>query len=83
MGVGVGAAAGAAAGLIGVLASRGPDAQLARGTTVEMVLDRPLAFTDDELNFGSYQPRNGVPAAAAAPDSSKSGGILTPRRRIP
>src|SRR5579872_2576067 len=43
MGLGIGAAAGAAAGLIGVLMSRGPDAILEKGTTVEMVLDRPLA----------------------------------------
>ena len=44
MGAGIGAAAGAAAGLIGVLATRGPDAVLARGSTVEMVLDRPVQF---------------------------------------
>jgi type IV secretion system protein VirB10 len=52
MGAGVGAAAGATAGLVGVLMSRGPDAILARGTTLEMVLDRPLTFTDEELSFG-------------------------------
>jgi len=61
MGLGVGAAAGAAAGLIGVLATRGPDAVLPRGSTVDMVLDRPLAFTETDLNFGNYQPpRMGV-----------------------
>jgi type IV secretion system protein VirB10 len=64
MGLGVGAAAGAAAGLIGVLATRGPDAVLPRGSTVDMVLDRPLAFTEADLNFGNYQPpRMGVPSA--------------------
>jgi type IV secretion system protein VirB10 len=51
MGVGVGAAAGAAAGLAGVLLSRGPDAVLPRGTTLEMVLDRDLRYTDNDLNF--------------------------------
>lgn len=56
MGLGVGAAAGAAAGLIGVLATRGPDAILQRGSTVDMVLDRPLTFTETDLNFGNYQP---------------------------
>jgi len=56
LGVGAGAAAGAAAGLIAVLVSRGPDAVLARGTTVEMVLDREISFSDTELNFGNYQP---------------------------
>jgi type IV secretion system protein VirB10 len=61
MGLGIGAAAGAAAGLIGVLATRGPDAVLPRGSTVDMVLDRPLAFTEVDLNFGNYQPpRMGV-----------------------
>lgn len=67
LGVGVGAAAGAAAGMIGVLLSRGPDAVLDKGSTVEMVLDRPLSFTDSELNFGAYQPpRASQPAAPAA-----------------
>jgi type IV secretion system protein VirB10 len=50
-GLGIGSAAGAAAGLIGVLLSRGPDAELARGSTVEMVLDRPLLFTAKETDF--------------------------------
>lgn len=52
-GAGIGAGAGAAAGLIGVLLSRGPDAMLTKGSTVEMVLDRPLIFHDSELDFGS------------------------------
>jgi len=49
MGVGIGAAAGAAAGLASVFGSRGPDAVLRRGTTVEMMLDRDLTFRRDEL----------------------------------
>ena len=53
MGAGIGAAAGAAAGLIGVLASRGPDLILPKGSTLEMVLDRPLRFTPGELTTGS------------------------------
>src|SRR5215468_3566452 len=65
MGAGIGAAAGAAAGMVGVLLSRGPDAVLARGSTLEMVLDRPISFTDAELNFGNYQPpRPGIGAPA-------------------
>lgn len=51
MGVGLGAAAGAAAGLASVLLTRGPDATLERGTQLDMVLDRDLYFTDDELSF--------------------------------
>ena len=65
LGVGVGAAAGATAGLIAILVSRGPDAVLARGTTVEMVLDRQISFNDSELNFGNYQPPRASAAAAA------------------
>jgi type IV secretion system protein VirB10 len=69
-GLSVGAAAGAAAGLVGVLATRGPDAVLQRGSTVDMVLDRPLTFTETDLNFGNYQP----PRVSAVPppvDTSK------------
>lgn len=53
MGAGIGGAAGATAGLIGVLLTRGPDAVLAKGTTLEMVLDRPLQFTDSEIDFSN------------------------------
>lgn len=56
-GLGIGAAAGAAAGLIGVLLTRGPDAVLARGTTLEMVLDRQLVFTEEELDSGTTRQR--------------------------
>ena len=52
-GAGIGAGAGAAAGLVGVLVTRGPDAVLARGSTVEMVLDRPLTFAADEVSFAA------------------------------
>jgi hypothetical protein len=51
MGMGIGAAAGATAAMIGVLATRGPDAVLTKGTTVEMLLDRQLSFSEDEVDF--------------------------------
>lgn len=57
MGAGIGALAGAGAGLASVLLSRGPDAMLAKGTTMEMVLDRPLTFSDSELDFSHVTPR--------------------------
>jgi len=57
MGAGIGAAAGATAGLIGVLLTRGPDAVLAKGTTMEMVLDRPLDFTLTDIDFRNPMPR--------------------------
>ena len=50
-GAGIGAAAGATVGLIGVLFTRGPDAVLAKGSTVEMLLDRQIQFDDDDLVF--------------------------------
>jgi hypothetical protein len=49
MGAGIGAAAGAAAGLAAVLGSRGPDVVLPQGTTMELVLDRELRYSDAEL----------------------------------
>ncbi len=55
-GAGVGAGAGAAAGLLGVLLTRGPDATLNKGSTVEMVLDRPLIFQQSELDFKDAPP---------------------------
>jgi hypothetical protein len=48
-GLGIGAAAGAAGGLAGVLGSRGPEVVLPPGTTMELVLDRDLHYTLDEL----------------------------------
>jgi len=80
MGAGIGAAAGAAAGLMGVLLSRGPDAVLAKGSTIEMVLDRPLHFQDSELNFGPMQPV--AVTDSGEPNSRKNSGVL-PSRRFP
>ena len=48
-GAGIGAAAGAAAGLAGILGSRGADVVLPQGTTMELVVDRDLVFTDADL----------------------------------
>ena len=84
MGAGIGAAAGAAAGMAGVLLSRGPDAILAKGSTLEMLLDRSLSFNEGELNFGNYQ----APRASAATVSDQGNGKNSssgpiPRRRIP
>jgi len=46
-----GAGIGAAAGLAAVLLKRGPGAVLPKGTSVEMILDRDLRFTAEELRF--------------------------------
>jgi hypothetical protein len=50
-GVGIGAGIGAAAGLAAVLLSRGPDAELPRGSTVEAVIDRPIFLDIDKVQF--------------------------------
>ena len=76
-GAAIGGAAGAAAGLIAVLAMRGPDAVLSRGSTVEMVLDRPVRFSEAELNFGNYQPPRVITEPPPPPE--KKGGLITPR----
>jgi type IV secretion system protein VirB10 len=49
MGAGIGAAGGAVAGLASVFSTRGPDVVLPAGTTMDMVLDRDLHYTDEEL----------------------------------
>jgi type IV secretion system protein VirB10 len=75
MGAGIGAAAGATAGLMGVLLSRGPDAVLAKGSSLEMVLDRPLQFKASELDFGVNSMRP-VPDSGGGPaPSNKKGGL--------
>jgi type IV secretion system protein VirB10 len=55
MGGGIGAAVGATAGLMIVLLTRGPDAVLAKGSTIEMITDRPLQFQKSEIDFGTTQ----------------------------
>jgi type IV secretion system protein VirB10 len=77
MGTGIGALAGAGAGLAGVLLSRGPDATLTKGTTMEMVLDRPLVFSDSELNFSNVAPRAAL-SEGSGPDQTRQNA--RPRR---
>jgi type IV secretion system protein VirB10 len=81
MGAGIGAAAGATAGMVGVLMSRGPDAVLTKGSTLEMVMDRPISFTENELNFGNYQAPRGSIAASPDANGDHKGGLPLPRRR--
>ena len=75
MGAGLGAAAGAAAGLAAVLLTRGPDAVLAKGTTLEMVLDRSLTFDQDELVSG---PMNRARTDNSGPLPSRKATSRTP-----
>ena len=74
MGLGIGAA-GAAAGLMGVLLTRGPDAVLARGTTLEMLMDRPVSYTADEVDFTGAQMHT--------PQNQGGGDLPATNRQLP
>jgi hypothetical protein len=50
-GAGIGAGAGLAAGLVTVLLTRGPDAELPRGTTLEAVLNHDILLDADKDQF--------------------------------
>lgn len=50
-GVGIGAGIGAVAGLGAVLLTRGPDAELPRGSTLEAVIERPIYLDADKVQF--------------------------------
>src|SRR5688572_24819589 len=81
-GIGIGAAAGAAAALVGVLVSRGPEAVLAKGTTLEMVLDRPVVFSETELDT-SPAPRRALGEGPGPLPSQKQQSVPIPGRRLP
>ena len=84
MGLGIGAGAGAAAALMGVLLTRGPDVVLAKGSTVEMLLDRQLVFNEDELEFqGGSNSRRGGEGSGPVSNKRSSGGGLGRRLPIP
>lgn len=80
MGAGIGAAAGATAGLIGILVTRGPEAVLAKGTTLEMVLDRPVTFESTDLDFSNVPRRPSTGGDGGPLPSAKTRGGV---RRFP
>jgi type IV secretion system protein VirB10 len=67
MGAAIGAGAGAAAALAGVMFTRGPEAVLAKGTTIEMILDRQVQFSDGELDFSNSLPRRSAASDSGGP----------------
>jgi type IV secretion system protein VirB10 len=83
LGAGVGAAAGAMAGVMGVLLSRGPDAVLAKGSTIEMVLDRPLSFDETDLDFSRALPRVPVTEGGGPEPAQKRKSLPMPGRSWP
>jgi hypothetical protein len=83
MGAGIGAAAGAAAGLAAVMFTRGPEAVLAKGTTIEMVLDRTVRFDEGELDFSHAPPARAGSGDGPGPLPSKKAQPLGSSRRWP
>jgi len=67
MGAAIGAGAGAAAALAGILFTRGPEAVLAKGTTIEMILDRQVNFEESDLDFSNSLPRRSSASDGAGP----------------
>ena len=64
-GLGIGAGIGAAAGLAAVLLTRGPDAVLPRGSTLDIVLEHDLSLDGSQIqyrNLGQLQPITPPPA---------------------
>jgi hypothetical protein len=58
-GAGIGAGIGAVAGLAAVLLTRGPEAELPRGSTMDVVLERALTLDASQIQFnnlGQFQP---------------------------
>jgi len=57
-GAGIGAGIGGAAGLAAVLLSRGPDAQLARGSSMDLMLERDLHLDANQLHYTNVGQSN-------------------------
>ena len=60
-GAGIGAVAGAAVGLAAVLLTRGPELELPRGTTVDVVLDRTVYLDASRINFSDPGRASALP----------------------
>jgi hypothetical protein len=68
-GAGIGAGVGVAAGLATVMMTRGPELELPRGSTVDIILDRPLYLDPAKINFtdpGRASPLPGPPSRTPA-----------------
>jgi type IV secretion system protein VirB10 len=83
MGAGIGAAAGAAAGILGVLLTRGPDVILAKGSTIEMVLDRAVHFDESDLDFTNSMRRVPVTDPGAPVEQPKRRPLPSPGIGMP
>jgi hypothetical protein len=76
IGAGIGMAGGAAAVFMATLFMRGPDAVLSKGTELEMVLDRPIAFDESELAAMNQPAQSSTPTSpmpTVPPQPSETG----------
>lgn len=60
-GAGIGAGIGAAVGLATVLATRGPEAELPRGTTLDAILDHAIMLDADKVQFTNPGQASALP----------------------
>jgi hypothetical protein len=72
-GAGIGAGVGAAVGIAAVLLTRGPELELPRGTTVDVVLDRTVYLDASRVNFTDPGHASDLPGPASRePTRSRS-----------
>ena len=70
-GAGIGAGVGAAAGIMGVLLSRGPEAELPRGSSMDIILNRPIYLDADKVQFTSTGQSSTLPGPSDRKQRSK------------
>lgn len=63
-GAGIGAGIGGVAGLAAVLLSRGPEAQLPRGSSMDLVLQRDLVLEADQIHYSNVGQATPISAPA-------------------
>src|SRR5215831_15495984 len=68
-GAGIGAGVGGLAGLAAVLLSRGPEAQLPRGSSLDLVLERDLHLDADQIHYADVGQSNTVVIQQPAPQN--------------
>ncbi len=59
------------------------DAVLAKGSTIEMILDRPLIFAANEVNFASTAGASHFSDGGGPIPAHKDAGTSNPVRRLP
>lgn len=59
-GAGIGAGIGGAAGLAAILLSRGPEAQLPRGASMDLQLEHDLQLDADQIHYSTVGQSNTV-----------------------